>query len=114
METLYSHPAQHRITLVSTHRPERLTLDINMEFSWGHAHSDLPGIVVAEVKQERISQSSDFIQEMRDLGVRPNRFSKYCAGVYMLYDHVKINNFKSRIRLVEKLMREEQLHASAH
>lgn len=97
-----------RMTLVSKQRPERLTLDLNLAFGCGEARVALPGIVVAEVKQERQSQQSDFIQQMRQLGVRPTRFSKYCAGVYLLYADVKINNFKARMRLVEKLMREEE------
>jgi hypothetical protein len=96
-----------RITLVSKYCPERLTLDLNLEFAWGDAYVSLPGIAIAEVKQERLSQHSDFVQQMRRLGIRPARFSKYCAGVYALYDNVKVNNFKPRMRLVEKLMQEE-------
>ena len=99
-----------RITLVSKYCPERLTLDLNLEFAWGDAYVSLPGIVIAEVKQERLSQRSDFIQQMRRLGVRPTRFSKYCAGVGALYDNVKVNNFKPRMRLVEKLMQEEWVY----
>lgn len=96
-----------RITLVSQHRPERLTLDLNLEFGWGDAIATLPGIAIAEVKQERSSQQSHFIAQMRRLGVPPSAFSKYCAGIYLLYDDVKTNNFKARMRLVEKLMQEE-------
>ena len=89
-------------------RPERLTLDLNLEFGWRDAYAALPGIAVAEVKQTRRSQHSHFIQQMRKLGVRPNQFSKYCAGIYMLYHDVKINNFKGRMRLVEKLIHKEE------
>lgn len=99
-----------RMTLVSKHRPERLTLDLNLEFGCPDAYAALPGIAIAEVKQAHSSQLSDFTQQMRQLGIRPARFSKYCAGVYMLYDGVKVNNFKSRMRLVEKLMQEEISH----
>lgn len=103
-----------RMTLVSKDRPERLTLDLNMEFGWGAAYATLPGIVVAEVKQERSSSHSDFIRQMRQLSIRPNQFSKYCTGVYMLYDHVKTNNFKVRMRLVEKLIQEEMIYEYTH
>jgi len=103
-----------RLTLVSKHRPERLTLDLNLRFGWGDACAAMPGIAIAEVKQERFSQQSDFIQQMRHLGIRPHRFSKYCAGIYMLYDNVKINNFKSRMRLVDKLMQKEAAHGYGH
>jgi len=33
------------------------------------------------------------------MGVSPSPFSKYCAGIYLLYDGVKTNNFKARTRL---------------
>jgi hypothetical protein len=103
-----------RMTLVSKTRLERLTLDINVGFGHGDLQVTLPGIAIAEVKQEHITQDSDFIRQMRQFGIRPNRFSKYCAGIYMLYDDVKINNFKTRIRLVNELMKEEVEHEYAH
>lgn len=76
-----------RITLVSKTRPERLTLDLNLEFGWDDRYAAMPGIAIAEVKQEHLSQHSDFTQQMREFSVRPTRFSKYCAGVYSLYSH---------------------------
>lgn len=96
-----------RITLVSKHRPERLTLDLNLEFGWGDAYIALPEIAIAEVKQERSSRHSDFVAQMRQLGLQPSSFSKYCAGIYLLYDDVKVNNFKAQMRLVEKLVQQE-------
>jgi hypothetical protein len=103
-----------RITLVSKHSPERLTLDVNLAFSWNEASITLPGIAIAEVKQERSSQPSDFIRQMRWLGVRPNHFSKYCAGVYLLYTNIKANNFKAQIRMVDRLIQEENTHERVH
>lgn len=102
-----------RMTLVSKYRPERLTLDVNLEFRWGDAYVTMPGIAVAEVKQARSSPRSDFLEHMRQLHIRPNAFSKYCAGVYMLYDGVKSNNFKSQMRLVNRLIQEELDHEYA-
>lgn len=96
-----------RITLVSRQRAERLTLDFNLVFSWGDASVVLPGIAIAEVKQDHLSQQSAFIQQMRRLGVRPMALSKYCLGACLLYDHLKINNFKPRLRQVHKIMKEE-------
>jgi hypothetical protein len=103
-----------RMTLVSKTRLERLTLDVNVGFGRGDLQADLPGIAIAEVKQEHFSQHSDFIQQMKHLGIRPTRFSKYCAGIYMLYDDVKINNFKPRIRLVDELVQREVEHGYLH
>lgn len=103
-----------RMTLVSKDRPERLTLDLNLEFGWGDAYVALPGIAIAEVKQERLSTHSDFSQQLRVFGIQPSRFSKYCAGIYLLYDSIKVNNFKMRMRLVDKLMQEELEHVHVY
>lgn len=93
-----------RITLVSRHAVERLTLDVNLEFHRDAQWAALPGIAIAEVKQEGFSMQSDFIQEMRRMGIRPSGFSKYCMGVATLVDGVKKNNFKPRMLHMNKLM----------
>jgi len=96
-----------RITLVSKQSVERLTLDINLEFQREQARVGLPGIAIAEVKQEGFDRQSDFIRQMRGMGVRPSGFSKYCMGVASLYDEVKKNNFKPQMLQVGKLMQGE-------
>ncbi|MBX3080376.1 MAG: polyphosphate polymerase domain-containing protein [Anaerolineae bacterium] len=96
-----------RITLVSRHRPERVTIDTNVEFGWRDDCTMLPGLVIVEVKQARLSQDSEFIQHMRRLGIRPMSYSKYTAGVYSLYKPMKLNNFKAQIRQVNKIMQGE-------
>jgi hypothetical protein len=99
-----------RITLVSRRDCERLTLDLRLRFT-GYEDSfaagrslDLPGLAIAEVKQDGLDRGSAFMSRMREMGVRPTGFSKYCAGVAMLFEEVKHNNFKPKMRLVEKLV----------
>lgn len=92
-----------RITLVSRHRPERLTLDFDLAFSRGGRQLALPSLAIAEVKREGFTQNSDFVQQMRVLGVQPTGFSKYCLGVSALYPQLKRNNFKPLHLLVQKL-----------
>ncbi|MCC6894597.1 MAG: polyphosphate polymerase domain-containing protein [Anaerolineae bacterium] len=92
-----------RVTLVSKGRPERVTLDVNLEYHWEDASIALPGVVIAEVKQDRLSYESPFIMHMRHMGIRPLSYSKYTAGVYSLYEHVKANNFKVQIRRINQL-----------
>ena len=103
-----------RITLVSKHRVERLTLDLNLRFHNDDRQARLPGIAVAEVKQERFSTESDFVRQMRALNRRPSGFSKYCTGVTLLYPDVKSNNFKPRRLLVDKLVRGGASHDRVH
>jgi hypothetical protein len=95
----------HRITLVSTHTIERLTLDINLGFSDGWNQFGLPGIAVAEIKQDGFSIHSDFLRQMRAFGIQMQRFSKYCMGITMFYPSLKANNFKPRTLLVNRIMR---------
>ncbi|QPC82031.1 polyphosphate polymerase domain-containing protein [Phototrophicus methaneseepsis] len=102
-----------RLTLVGKTRPERVTIDLDLAFGWHDDFAELPGIAIAEVKQEKFSQDSAFIQQMRRMGIRSTSFSKYCSGVYLLYEEVKRNNFKPVMRQVSKLVEQEGLHGSA-
>ncbi len=93
-----------RMTLVSKFRTERLTIDLCVNVHC-HDHSlAWPGVVIAEVKQPKLSLGSDFVQVMKALGVQHRGFSKYCMGVSMLYPgRVPGNNFKPNLMLVSKL-----------
>lgn len=93
-----------RITLVSCRREERLTLDFGLHFATDDANTDLDGLVIAEVKQSGFSMQSDFIKQMRALGVRRSGFSKYCVGVALLNDGIKANNFKPKLLHIDKLL----------
>lgn len=96
-----------RITLVSKHEAERLTLDLDLRFDDGWQRFDLPGVAIAEVKQDGINRHSDFVRQMRSMAIHTTGFSKYCIGIALLYPGVKHNNFKDKLRLVEKLIRED-------
>lgn len=92
-----------RITLVSNRHQERLTIDLDLQFSNDNQQVGLPGIVIAEVKQDRLSANSDFIQLMRVAGIRSTGFSKYCMGISMLYKDVKKNTLKPKFLMVKRL-----------
>ncbi|MER2598790.1 MAG: polyphosphate polymerase domain-containing protein [Caldilineales bacterium] len=92
-----------RITLVSKHATERLTLDLDLAFDNGAHLIRLPGVAIAEVKQDGINRHSAFMQQMRAMAVRDGGFSKYCVGAALLYPAIKHNNFKDKLLLVEKL-----------
>jgi len=95
-----------RVTLVSKHDLERVTLDVNLEQGNGAQWMALPAIAIAEVKQADPNRNSHFIQQMHAANIHPARFSKYCVGVSVLYPNVKHNNFKPQLRLIEKIMRD--------
>ncbi len=95
----------YRITLVSKHRPERLTLDLHLRLGNDRRNVSLPGVAIAEVKQAGLNRNSDFIRQMRAQGVRPGGFSKYCIGVALLYPAIKHNRFKPKLQHLHKLMK---------
>lgn len=103
-----------RITLVSKTQSERLTLDLNLEFGWGDAYNALPGLVIAEVKQAKRSQYSDFTRHMRQHNFRPMSMSKYCIGVCLLYDGLKTNNFKAALHHLDQLRQKERANVVLH
>ena len=100
--------AFQRITLVSKHSVERLTVDVDLHFLWKGTCVSLAGIAIAELKQDGFSMGSEFVRQMRALGVRATGFSKYCIGVTMLFPEVKHNRFNPQLRQIAKLMRERR------
>jgi hypothetical protein len=103
-----------RLTLVSKSPAERVTIDLNLAFEWEERAYCLPQLAVIEVKTNAFSRHSKIIQLMRQSGIYPTSFSKYCAGVWSLYEGAKVNNFKSQIIKVNKLVQKEIHHAHLH
>ena len=92
-----------RITLVHKTQKERLTIDINLTFENEKSSGDLKKIVIAEVKQERMSRSSDFMRIAKEMSILPIRLSKYCMTTLHLNPDVKQNRFKEKLLFINKL-----------
>ena len=94
-----------RLTLVHKTKKERLTIDINLEFTHfsSKENKTLEKVVIAEVKQEKASGDSDFIQAIKKYHIRKSSMSKYCVGTALLNKNIKRNNFKERILKINKL-----------
>jgi hypothetical protein len=92
-----------RATLVDLVRGERLTLDFAVTFAANGEIAELPGLVVAELKQPRAARRSPFAQLMRESNVHPGAFSKYCVGVSLLYPGIKHNRFNPQLRLARQI-----------
>ena len=95
-----------RMTLVHKYLKERLTIDINLNYDNGSKKGDLSKIVIAEVKQERMSRSSDFIRIAKDLKIYPMRLSKYCFTTMQLEKTIKKNRFKEKQIFINKIINE--------
>jgi len=97
-----------RITLVNKKNTERVTIDLNLEFSDKAKKKNikLSDLVIIEIKQEKLSRKSDIVQLMHEKSIRPNGFSKYCIGASLIYEELKINNFKEKLIFLNKLNEE--------
>jgi hypothetical protein len=92
-----------RVTLVSNHAIERLTVDLAIRFETGALTIELPEVIVAELKQTGHARQSDFMQQMRAIYAPELTFSKYCIGAALQYPHLKQNNFKPVFLRLQKL-----------
>ena len=92
-----------RITFVHKTQKERLTMDINLSYENSDSKGDLKHIVIAEVKQERMSRSSDFMRIAKQMHILPIRISKYCMTTLALNPMLKRNKFKEKILFINKL-----------
>ncbi|MBR1746510.1 MAG: polyphosphate polymerase domain-containing protein [Fibrobacter sp.] len=96
----------HRITLVNKGKTERLTIDFDLRFDNFETHREhaLDNIVVIELKRDgRVF--SPVLALLRQLRIKPSGFSKYCMGMCYTGDGLRINNFKTRLRRVERISR---------
>ena len=92
-----------RITLVHKKKKERLTLDLDLTFYDENDKGDLQDLVIAEVKQEKTSNSSDFVRIAKEMRIFPMRISKYCISSINLNPDLKYNRFKKKILFINKL-----------
>jgi len=92
-----------RMTLVSKHCCERITLDIDLTFYTADQVVRLDGIAIAEAKTDTGNHTSPFFAQMHTQRIHPNGFSKYAIGVAMLYDQVKKNAMKPQLLQIEKM-----------
>lgn len=91
-----------RITLVNKNSPERVTIDINLNFKNDSNDKTIHNLVIAEVKQDKLVSSS-FIKLMKKYHIREGSISKYCFGVLSLFT-IKHNNFKPNLNLLKKIL----------
>jgi VTC domain len=93
-----------RITLAAHETEERVTIDLSMEFIDENGTIQFPQLVIAEIKQARMSRLSPVIKAMSARRIAPLRISKYSLAVAMLVPGIKSNAFKSKINQVNKII----------
>ena len=95
----------HRVTLVNKAKTERLTIDTDLQFhnlKTGR-EADLTGLAIIELKRDGL-QPSPILEMLRELRIKPSGFSKYCMGSALTNPSLKRNNFKERLRMIERFL----------
>ena len=93
----------YRITFVSKTAPERLTIDLDLQFKNNDILVELPKLIIAELKHNRSSVPSSFISIMKQSKIKQDSISKYCLGVLALFKNIKRNNFKRNLTTINKI-----------
>lgn len=93
-----------RITLVNMGKTERLTIDFNIHFQNmenGTEHGT-DQLVIIELKRDG-NVYSPICNILRDIHVHPTGFSKCCIGMVLTDTTLKCNNFKPKLRKLQKI-----------
>ena len=97
----------NRITLVGIDCRERVTLDFGLVFSNPEGKkSEFPFLAIAELKREKYSCASPFLNVMKQIGIKPNGFSKYCVGSALVNEMPRKNILKYNLLLINKIENE--------
>jgi hypothetical protein len=104
-----------RATLISFATIERVTLDFDLSFTDIDTgiRVEMPYIAIAELKKEGNSASSPFNDNLKEMGIHPTGFSKYCIGSAILNDSLKKNILKPKL-LKLKLIEDESIRLTGN
>jgi hypothetical protein len=96
-----------RVTLAGTEAKERITIDTCMSYTTMNGdNSELPYLAIAELKSEGYPAVSPFVLSVRQMGIQPTGFSKYCMRNALLRDIPKKNILKQKLLLLNKIENE--------
>jgi hypothetical protein len=96
-----------RVTFVGIGKPERVTLDLNLSFTdLNDKITDIHSLAIAELKSEGMAVRSPFTELIRELGIHPTGFSKYCIGNAIINDLPKTNILKPKLLLIKRIENE--------
>ena len=95
----------HRMTFVHKKNLERLTIDINLSYSFKTHNGQFKNLVIAELKKNKSQSNSNFKKILKKHKVQPLRFSKYCMTTLQIDKGVKYNRFKEKLLLIKKILK---------
>ncbi|MDR1760893.1 MAG: polyphosphate polymerase domain-containing protein [Bacteroidales bacterium] len=93
-----------RITLVNLQNAERVTVDVNLKISQYEQSEaiDFSHICIVELKRDKFARNSPMLAILKKHKIQQTGMSKYAIGTAALHDNIKKNNFKKKLRLIEK------------
>jgi hypothetical protein len=102
-----------RITLVNKEKTERLTIDIQINFSncITGVENGFPHLCIIEIKQDG-NAHSPFKDYLADLRIKQKRISKYCLGMILTDASLKKNNFKRKLIYINKLLNHDIINTT--
>ena len=92
-----------RMTLVNKNEPERITIDVDLSFSFRNDKKKFDKLVVVEIKQEGKRLNTTINRVLKSMSILPTNFSKYCIGISNIIDDIKSNRFKEINLKINKL-----------
>lgn len=95
-----------RITLVNKGLTERITIDVDLKFHnfENDCRFGFPELAIIELKRDG-NTYSPIKSMLRDLRIKPSKFSKYCIGCAKTDPMLKQNRFKPLFCYLDKLIR---------
>lgn len=93
-----------RITLAANETEERVTIDLDMRFKDSMTEMDFPELVIAEIKQAKLSRHSPIVVALHKRRIPDFRISKYSLAVAMMVPGIKTHLFKSKINRLHKIL----------
>lgn len=93
-----------RITLVNKNFKERCTIDFNLGYKTANKQIELNYLVIVEIKADGSPSASPLARALRNQRIKNSGFSKYCIGRTVTDSTIKRNNFKHKIRMIEKTL----------
>lgn len=93
-----------RVTLVNKDKTERLTIDFNIEFHNFETDNNhgTDQLVIIELKRDG-NVYSPVVNILHDIHIHPTGFSKCCIGMALTDPQLKQNNFKPKLRKLQKI-----------
>ena len=92
-----------RMTFVNKSEAERLTIDVDLSFSFGAKEKKFDKLVVIEIKQEGKRLNTIINRVLKSMSILPTNFSKYCIGISNTLNNIKSNRFKEINLKINKL-----------